>query len=194
MSRDDPPHDVPFEDPEESLRRLLQESASANDSEVPRARHKRYAKRAMRRRKESAHLLEAQSGRRDDTPLTPVQTHITSKVQAIPPAPESALDSKGDDRDLEIERLRAERRRLQELVHKLRKDAADAKRELRFTKAKLNSLSEREQVMSRENQRLQMALLRGEPPESFLRQRRYSGVEARDEADALDDDDRTGTE
>lgn len=191
ISRDDPP-DSPPDDPEEALRQLLRESA-ASDEMVPRAKHKRYAKREMRRRKESAHMLDIQSGRRDDTPLTPIRTHLTSKVKAIDPAQPGVFGADQKNREGEVERLRAERRRLQELVHKLRKEATDSKRELRFTKEELKAMEGRDQVLLRENQRLQRALLRVDPPSD--RERRVSGVSHRkgDELADDDEDDRTGT-
>lgn len=184
MSRDNPPHSD--DDPEEALRQLLRESA-VSDETVPRAKHKRYAKRAMRRRKESAHMLEVQSGRRDDTPLTPIRTYAA--VSEDRPVKTADGSDASKERDLEVERLRSERRRLQDLVHKLRKEASDSKRQLQFTKTELETLEKREEQLRKENQRLQRAVLRSSPP--LERQRLVSGVSSR-KTDA-DDDDRTGT-
>lgn len=147
--------------PEDLLRQMLQERKQPLS--LPPARHKRFARRAMRRKKSAqwnaAHVRASQA------PEPPTQSHLipVDRVQSMPRAdlcaPTSAERVANNADHTSMEQLVSERERQAAAIHRLRKDAADTKRELRFVKAELRRALEREHKLRNENLRLQSELI-----------------------------------
>ncbi len=143
------------DDHNQDAERLLREMLMMGEHplSIPPARHKRFARRAMRRKK-SAQWTAAHQ-RASIPPVTQSHRIPLERIQSLPQAD---LPAEGEPLPM-LRRMEEERERHAQTIHRLRKEASDAKRELRFLKSELRRTQEREEKVRNENLRLQTELL-----------------------------------
>lgn len=141
--------------PEEILRALLKQGRQPVS--IPPARHKRFARRAMRRKKSAEWRAAHHNASLEPGP--PTQTHRVplKRIESLPEV-DLKMALSPDVEQTDLQRLADERERHAQTIHRLRKEAADAKREVRFVKAELRRAQERENKLRQENLRLRAEL------------------------------------